>query len=113
MKPNSKGHNFSENEPEIEENLPALLQVTKAVLAAPKGKIFADVDREAVDRLLSQLQEIIALVEAKRYGLTKRETELWQLRRSAMKYQEIAEVLNIEVNTVKRHMQSIHCKMGL
>lgn len=112
MKTNFKGQDFSENEPQIEEKLSALLQVTAEVLEALKSENFADVDREIVDRLESRLQEI-ALVEAKRYGLTARETELWQLRRGAMTYQEIAEMLTISVNTVKRHLQAIYSKMGL
>ena len=69
MKTNFKGQDFSENEPQIEEKLSALLQVTAEVLEALKDESFAAVDREVVDRLESRLQEI-ALVEAKRYGLT-------------------------------------------
>ena len=111
MKPNFEVQNFSKNEPEIEEKLSALLQVTAEVLEALKGESFAAVDREVVDRLESRLQEI-ALVEAKRYGLTTRETVVWRLRRGGSSYQQISEELFITLNTVKRHLQAIHCKMG-
>jgi DNA-binding NarL/FixJ family response regulator len=80
---------------------------------ALEGENSADVDRDVVDGLESRLQKIIALVEAKRYGLTARETEVWQLRRGGVAYKEIAAVLTISVNTVKRHLQAIYSKMGL
>lgn len=112
MKPNFKGQNNSGNEPRLEEKLSELLPVMDEVLKALKGEKFADVDREIVDRFQSRLQEI-ELVVAKRYGLTKRETELWQLRRDRLSYQQIADKLFISPNTVKRHLQSVHSKMGL
>ena len=111
MKPNFKGQNNSGNEPRLEEKLSEFLPVMDEVLEALKGEKFADVDREIVDRFLSRLQEI-ELVVAKRYGLTKRETEVWRLQRGGLSYQQIAKKLFISLNTVKRHLQSVHGKQG-
>ena len=111
MKPNFKGQNNSGNEPRLEEKLSALLPVMEELSVALKGDNFADVDREIVDRLESRLQEI-ELVVAKRYGLTKRETEVWRLQRGGLSYQQIAKKLFISLNTVKRHLQSVHGKQG-
>lgn len=52
----------------------------------------------------------IALEEAKQYGMTPRETEVWGLHRSHYTYKEIASQLCITPNTVKKHMRSIHAK---
>ncbi len=52
----------------------------------------------------------IAIADAKKYGLTSRETEVWQLRRANLTYKEIAARLSITINTVKKHIKSIHTK---
>jgi len=51
-----------------------------------------------------------ALLEAVRYDLTPRETEVWVLRRAGHSYEAIAADLYITINTVKRHLKSIHAK---
>ena len=52
----------------------------------------------------------IALTEAQNYGLTAREKEIWLLYRANYTYKQIAAELRITVNTVKKHMKSIHAK---
>jgi DNA-binding CsgD family transcriptional regulator len=57
-----------------------------------------------------QLIKSIAQEEARRYGLTDRETEIWLLQRANYTYKQIATELFIAPNTVKKHMQNIHLK---
>lgn len=57
-----------------------------------------------------QLVKGIALEEAKEFGLTERETEIWLLQRANYTYKQIASELFIAPNTVKKHMQNIHLK---
>lgn len=51
-----------------------------------------------------------AIAEAKKYGLTRREAEVWLLRRANYSYKEIAARLYITLNTVKKHMKSVYAK---
>ncbi|NEQ28852.1 MAG: PAS domain-containing protein [Microcoleus sp. SIO2G3] len=53
---------------------------------------------------------IAALAEARRYGLTSRETEVWLLRRTNLSYKAIAARLHIAIDTVKKHLKNIHAK---
>ena len=53
----------------------------------------------------------VAFMEAKNYGLTPRETQIWLLRRTHCSYQEIADRLFITLNTVKKHMKNIYRKL--
>jgi DNA-binding CsgD family transcriptional regulator len=57
-----------------------------------------------------QTNRSIAISEAKKYGLTERESEVWLLRRANYSYQEIAEELYITINTVKKHLKNIYAK---
>ncbi len=57
-----------------------------------------------------QTNQIMAISEAKKYGLTERESEVWLLRRANYSYQEIAEELYITINTVKKHLKNIYAK---
>ena len=59
-----------------------------------------------------QIKEV-AIKEAKRYGLTPRETEVWLLHQLQYTYKQIAENLDIRPNTVKKHMKSILSKQRL
>ncbi|MBW4513435.1 MAG: helix-turn-helix transcriptional regulator [Scytonematopsis contorta HA4267-MV1] len=52
----------------------------------------------------------VAIAEVKKYDLTPRESEIWLLYRANHSYKEIAESLYISLNTVKKHMKSIHSK---
>lgn len=52
----------------------------------------------------------IVIEEAKDYGLTPREKEVWMLHRNDLTYKKIAKELGITPNTVKKHMRSIHAK---
>ncbi|BAY13479.1 helix-turn-helix transcriptional regulator [Calothrix sp. NIES-2098] len=57
-----------------------------------------------------QYSQSIAISDAKKYNLTEREIEVWQLRRANMTYKEIAKQLYITINTVKKHLKNIHAK---
>jgi DNA-binding CsgD family transcriptional regulator len=49
-------------------------------------------------------------VEQKKYDLTERETQVSRLLAQACSYQDIAEVLQISLNTVKFHIKNIYSK---
>ncbi|HEY9748207.1 MAG TPA: sigma factor-like helix-turn-helix DNA-binding protein [Allocoleopsis sp.] len=51
-----------------------------------------------------------AIAEVEQYRLTPREAEVWLLYQDNYSYKEIAAKLYITLNTVKRHMKSIHAK---
>ena len=51
-----------------------------------------------------------ALSDAALYGLTERETEVWQLRLRGADYSEISTTLWISANTVKKHVKNILAK---
>jgi DNA-binding CsgD family transcriptional regulator len=57
-----------------------------------------------------QSAEDRARVEARRYRLTDRETQVWSLRRAGYSYKAIAAELHIAEDTVKKHIKSIHAK---
>jgi DNA-binding CsgD family transcriptional regulator len=57
-----------------------------------------------------QSAQNIAIAEARKYGLTERETEVWLLRRANYTYKAIATKLHIALDTVKKHVKSIHAK---
>ncbi len=57
-----------------------------------------------------QSAQRVAIAESQRYQLTNRESEVWLLRRANYTYKEIAAQLFIAVDTVKKHMKSIHAK---
>jgi DNA-binding CsgD family transcriptional regulator len=52
----------------------------------------------------------VAIAEARKYGLTSREAEVWLLRRANRTYKAIASELHIAIDTVKKHVKSIHAK---
>jgi DNA-binding CsgD family transcriptional regulator len=58
----------------------------------------------------NQYSQSIAIADAKKYNLTDREIEVWQLRRANFSYKQIAKQLYITINTVKKHLQNIHAK---
>ncbi|MBW4636115.1 MAG: helix-turn-helix transcriptional regulator [Iphinoe sp. HA4291-MV1] len=58
----------------------------------------------------SQMSQSMALCDAKKYGLTNREAEVWLLRRANLSYKEIAQQLYITINTVKKHLKNIYAK---
>ncbi|MEO1620232.1 MAG: helix-turn-helix transcriptional regulator [Cyanobacteria bacterium J06632_3] len=51
-----------------------------------------------------------ALSDAALYGLTERETEVWQMRIRGAAYKEISAALWISIDTVKKHVKNIHAK---
>jgi DNA-binding CsgD family transcriptional regulator len=48
--------------------------------------------------------------EQQTYGLTDRETRVWQLLQEQLSYQDIADCLEISLNTVKTHVKNIYAK---
>jgi DNA-binding CsgD family transcriptional regulator len=60
------------------------------------------------DRL--QSTKSAAIVDAKKYGFTDREAQIWLLRKAKHSYKEIAAQLFITINTVKKHMKNIYAK---
>lgn len=58
----------------------------------------------------NQYTQSIAIADSKKYHLTDRETEIWQLRRANLSYKEIANRLYITINTVKKHLKNIYAK---
>ena len=63
-------------------------------------------------RLEDQKQSLqgLAITEAKKYGLTPREAEVWFLRRCNLSRKEIAAQLYITIDTVKKHLGNIQMK---
>ncbi|NJR70496.1 MAG: SUMF1/EgtB/PvdO family nonheme iron enzyme [Synechococcales cyanobacterium CRU_2_2] len=57
--------------------------------------------------------EFAIRAEIQRYGLTHRESEVWQLHRQGYSYDEIAGQLYISRNTVKKHLKAIALKRGV
>jgi hypothetical protein len=55
--------------------------------------------------LLEELQ-----IERQKYDLTDREAEIWLLLRQEYTYQEIANMLQISLNTVKTHVKNVYAK---
>ncbi|MDA0268223.1 MAG: helix-turn-helix transcriptional regulator [Cyanobacteria bacterium] len=51
-----------------------------------------------------------ARFDAYQYQLTPREREVWELHLQGHSYQQMGETLSITLNTVKKHMKSIHGK---
>jgi len=71
------------------------------------------IDRPCLLLTIEDRQQAIAnivLEEADRYGLTRREKEVWLLQHNGSTYKQIAEQLGITPNTVKKHVRSIYAK---
>lgn len=51
-----------------------------------------------------------AIAEARKYGLTDRETQVWQLKRAGYTYKAIGAELHIAEDTVKKHIKSIYAR---
>ncbi len=52
----------------------------------------------------------VAIGDAQRFGFTQRETEVWHLRLLGHSYREIATMLFITENTVRKHVKSVLAK---
>lgn len=57
-----------------------------------------------------QSMHSLAVTEAKEFGLTPREAEVWFLRRCNKSRKEIADQLYITIDTVKKHLGNIQSK---
>ena len=74
---------------------------------APEGRLMVTLE----DTLHAAENQAIA--ESELFGLTRRESEVWLLRRANCTYRAIANQLYITVDTVKKHMKNIHAKREL
>jgi DNA-binding CsgD family transcriptional regulator len=57
------------------------------------------------------LRRRAARAEARRFRLTRRETEVWELHRTGHTRQEIAQICYITLETVKKHLKSARAKI--
>lgn len=57
------------------------------------------------------LRRRAARAEARRFRLTQRETEIWELHRTGHSRQEIADICYITLETVKKHLKSARAKI--
>lgn len=57
-----------------------------------------------------QMLRALAIAESQQYGLTKREAEVWLLRRLGCSYKAIAGQLCITLDTVRKHLKNIYAK---
>jgi DNA-binding CsgD family transcriptional regulator len=57
------------------------------------------------------LRRRAARAEARRFRLTRRETEIWELYRAGHSRQEIADLCYITLETVKKHLKSVRAKI--
>lgn len=62
---------------------------------------------------LTQIAHHRAVCDAYRYGLTTRETEVWELYLQGLSYREVSKELVIALNTVKKHMKGIFSKCNI
>lgn len=106
----SKGLEWTGDDPLKSSDYSRLLECCAEVLTTVKGHLDRDRDLAFWEVCQQQLEEIAA-IEAQHHGLTMREAEVWRLRRTGYRYQEIAEALVISLHTVKRHLQTIHSKL--
>ena len=49
-------------------------------------------------------------IQRQKYDLTEREAEIWMLLQQEYSYQEIAQLLQISLNTVKTHVKNVYAK---
>lgn len=81
---------------------------------SPFGKQITSRDaRSPIVVFLENCDEVLQedlRVQRKKYDLTERESEIWLLLRKEQSYQEIAEALQISLNTVKTHVKNIYAK---
>ena len=59
---------------------------------------------------LTEVSHQRALFDTYRYNLTLREMQVWELQLQGLSYRQISEKLFITMNTVKKHMKTIHSK---
>lgn len=59
---------------------------------------------------ITQMAGQRALCDAIRYGLTQRETEVWQLYLQGLSRQQVGDKLFIALSTVKKHLKNIQSK---
>jgi len=77
------------------------------------------IPRETNPYIMVTLEDILqnarskAIIERRKYGLTEREMEVRLLQLMECTYKTMAQQLHITVNTVKKHVKSIHLKLRI
>ena len=89
--------------PDVEE------QLTSAVHAVYEGKFW--IEREILDDYLESSRAASNSALAGRDTLTRREYEILELVKRRLSNQEVAQILNIRISTVKSHVSSIFAKL--
>lgn len=79
---------------------------TAAEPASKNVPTFIAVFVENCDEVMQQESRI----QQQKYDLTDREAEVWMLLRQEFTYQEIAQRLQISLNTVKTHVKNVYAK---
>lgn len=85
---------------------PTDLKVVSGAQVGQPTPTFIAVLIENCDEILQQE----AWIQQQKYDLTDRETEIWMLLRQELTYQEIAQILQISLNTVKTHVKNVYAK---
>lgn len=98
---------FNRFDQETRQKITQLLQQFAEILTTLK----VEQDGAVVENCRQILQEVAEL-EAQQYKLTKRQTEVWRLRRCGYSYKQIAEALIITMSTVKQHLRVVHQKQA-
>lgn len=81
-------------------------QATMAQTGFPADQSYIAIFLENCDEVMEQDMRI----QRKKYDLTEREAEIWMLLRKEYTYQDIANILQISLNTVKTHVKNIYAK---
>ena len=80
---------------------------------AAATELFASSNASFIVVFLENCEEILqqeAHIQQQKYDLTDREAEVWMLLRQELTYQEIAQALQISLNTVKTHVKNVYAK---
>jgi DNA-binding CsgD family transcriptional regulator/uncharacterized protein (UPF0147 family) len=95
-----------EDEIKTQDNVPIRLRVRWLALDTAEPYLFVTLED------LQQSAHHRAIAEAQKYSLTKRETQVWLLRRAGYSRKAIAAELYIKEDTVKKHIKSILAKQN-
>jgi DNA-binding CsgD family transcriptional regulator len=96
---------FIESEMETDKSVKLRLRVRWLQLCASNDSVLLVTLEDC-----NQSSQNTAIADAKKYGLTDREAEVWLLRKANLSYKQIADQLFITINTVKKHLKNIYAK---
>lgn len=92
----------------VTDPLPSTHEAQTAETVSPSSIEYSYILVTLEDR--EQAIQHLATADQKRYHLTPRETEIWQMRLQGQSYRDIANQLFISQNTVKKHLKNILAK---